>query len=68
MQNEPRRRVETIFHAARSRHTGSERQAYLLYGACGDDADLRSRVDALLAAHVVVPCDARGVNRMLEGA
>ncbi len=50
MQNDPQRRVETIFHAARTRDAGAERDAYL-DGACGDDADLRARVDALLAAH-----------------
>ena len=50
MQNESRRPIETIFHEARSRDTGTERQAYL-DGACGDDADLRSRVEALLASH-----------------
>ncbi len=49
MQNDPQPRVETIFHAAHTRDAGADRQAYL-DGACGDDADLRSRVDALLAA------------------
>ena len=50
MQNEPRRRVETLFHACLSREAGAERRAYL-DGACGDDADLRSRVEVLLAAN-----------------
>ncbi len=50
MQNEPRRRVEDIFHASCDRAAGAERKAYL-DGACSDDADLRSRVEALLAAH-----------------
>ncbi|MEE8468480.1 MAG: hypothetical protein V3T22_08500, partial [Planctomycetota bacterium] len=49
MKNETRRRVETLFHASRQRDAGAEREAYL-DGACGNDADLRSRVDALLAA------------------
>ena len=50
MKNDPGRHVETLFHACRSRAAGAERQAYL-DGACGDNADLRSRVEALLAAH-----------------
>ncbi len=50
MKNDPKRSVETIFHACRSRASGAERQAYL-DGACGTDPDLRSRVEALLAAH-----------------
>jgi serine/threonine protein kinase len=44
-----RERIETVFHAARQRPAGAERAAYL-DGACDGDADLRSRVDALLAA------------------
>jgi len=50
MQNESKERLETIFHAACSRPAGGERHAYL-DGACEGDADLRSRVDVLLAAH-----------------
>ena len=51
MQNEPRRRVETLFHAAREpRRRARSVEAYL-DGACGDDAELRARVEALLAAH-----------------
>jgi eukaryotic-like serine/threonine-protein kinase len=50
MQNESQPRLEPIFHAACARAAGAERQAYL-DGACGDDADLRTRVEALLAAH-----------------
>ena len=50
MESEPHRRVETVFHAALERRAGAERMAYL-DGACGDDGDLRSRVDALLGAH-----------------
>ena len=50
MDSEIRRQIETIFHASRDRAVGPEREAYL-DGACGTDAELRSRVDALLAAH-----------------
>ncbi len=50
MQNDSRHDVETLFHAATSRPSGAERDAYL-DGACGDDAELRSRVEALLDAH-----------------
>ena len=50
MQNESRHKLEPIFHDASARAKGAERDAYL-DGACGDDADLRTRVDALLAAH-----------------
>lgn len=50
MQNEPRKRLETLFHASRDRKPGPEREAYL-DGACGDDAVLRERVEALLSAH-----------------
>lgn len=49
MHNEPENSIEAVFHAARTRPAGAERVAYL-DGACGQDADLRSRVDALLAA------------------
>ena len=50
MQNDSRPELETIFHDASARVRGAEREAYL-DGACGGDADLRSRVDALLEAH-----------------
>lgn len=50
MQNESNSRVETLFHAARERKEGAERQAYL-DGACGDDVQVRARVEALLTAH-----------------
>ncbi len=40
---------EQVFHEARAIQASSERDAYLR-GACGNDAALRSRVDALLAA------------------
>jgi len=43
-------RTETIFDEARRRDRGAERSAYL-DGACGVDANLRARVDALLSAH-----------------
>ena len=44
------RDIETIFNSAVARPTAEERQAYL-DGACGDDAQLRGRIDALLEAH-----------------
>ncbi len=50
MQNESRPTLEALFEACRNREPGAERQAYL-DGACGDDAELRSRVEALLASH-----------------
>jgi WD40 repeat protein/serine/threonine protein kinase len=43
-------REEALFAAALERPTPAERAAYL-DGACGDDAALRARVEALLAAH-----------------
>jgi formylglycine-generating enzyme required for sulfatase activity/dienelactone hydrolase len=43
------RDVEVIYHAALERGAGPERSAYL-DGACGQDADLRARVEALLRA------------------
>jgi len=49
MESEFRERVETLFHAARQRAAGAEREAYL-DGACGGNVELRSRVDALLFA------------------
>ncbi len=41
--------VEQIFHAARQMGSPAERAGYL-QGACGNDAGLRSKVDALLKA------------------
>ncbi len=49
----------TIFAEALERTDPAERAAYL-DGACGDDAALRRRVEALLAAH-------DGAGRFLEG-
>src|SRR2546423_14817021 len=43
-------RVETIFNQAMELPAPQERAAFL-DGACGGDADLRQRVEALLAAH-----------------
>src|SRR3989442_2336031 len=43
-------RVETIFNQAMELPAPQERAAFL-DRACGDDADLRQRVQALLAAH-----------------
>ncbi|MCH8006263.1 MAG: hypothetical protein IH888_08545 [Planctomycetes bacterium] len=40
---------EQVFHEARAIESPSEREGYLK-GACGNDAALRSKVDALLAA------------------
>jgi eukaryotic-like serine/threonine-protein kinase len=42
--------VEAIFFAALEKTTPQERSAYLAQ-ACGDDANLRDRVERLLAAH-----------------
>ena len=42
-------RIEELFQEARKRATAGERAAFL-DGACGDDADLRARVEALLRA------------------
>ena len=50
MENQRCQRVEPLFHAALERRAGAERQAFL-DGACGDDADLRARVEVLLSAH-----------------
>jgi serine/threonine protein kinase/tetratricopeptide (TPR) repeat protein len=44
------RELEEIFGAAVGKHTTAERNAYL-DGACGEDAELRAKVDALLRAH-----------------
>src|SRR4051794_20776883 len=43
-------RVETIFNDAMAIAAPAERSAFL-DRACGDDAELRGRVEALLAAH-----------------
>lgn len=53
--NEDRRhqtmkREEQIFEQALALTSSEARDAYLL-GACGDDGDLRRRVEGLLAAH-----------------
>ncbi len=45
----PPHTTESIFHEALQRSQGPERDAYL-DGACGNDAKLRDRVDALLRA------------------
>jgi eukaryotic-like serine/threonine-protein kinase len=42
--------AEVIFFAALEKETAEERLAYL-NGACGDDSNLRQRVERLLAAH-----------------
>src|SRR5438046_3077603 len=47
--NEPRQREETIFEAA-VELPPDQRAAYVM-GACGDDGQLRQRVEALLKAH-----------------
>ncbi len=44
-------KVEQIFDAAIAKATAAERGAFL-DGACGDDADLRERVEALVRAHL----------------
>lgn len=44
------RKVEEVFNAAVEKTTPTERRAYL-DGACGNNADLRLRVEALLSAH-----------------
>src|ERR1017187_3980862 len=49
MGNRSNREIE-IFNSALERTTPAERAAYL-DGACGDDADLRARVEALIRAH-----------------
>ena len=46
----PGNNVKAIFIAALDHEPGAERAAYL-DAACGDNADLRRRVEALLAAH-----------------
>ncbi len=42
--------AEAIFFAALEKRTAEERTAYL-NAACGDDSNLRQRVERLLAAH-----------------
>lgn len=49
MSHSSPRSVEAIFHDARSHPAGPERDAYLA-GACGEDLELRGRVEALLSA------------------
>jgi eukaryotic-like serine/threonine-protein kinase len=51
---EPVRNEETIFHAARALASLEERSAYL-DRACGTDAALRARVDALLTVYLTEP-------------
>ncbi|HEX2476777.1 MAG TPA: hypothetical protein VHK01_18635, partial [Lacipirellulaceae bacterium] len=43
-------RLEEIFGAALTRRDFASRAAYVVE-ACGGDAELRARIDALLAAH-----------------
>ena len=43
-------RLKAIFSSALARNTPEERQRYLTE-ACGDNQDLRNRVESLLAAH-----------------
>src|SRR3954449_2903193 len=43
-------RVKTVFQSALDREKPAKREAFLIE-ACGKDAALRQRVDALLAAH-----------------
>ncbi|MGK0217602.1 MAG: serine/threonine protein kinase/tetratricopeptide (TPR) repeat protein [Planctomycetota bacterium] len=50
MHSDSRPALDEIFHAALERPQGPEREEYLLQ-ACGTDADLRGRADALLLAH-----------------
>jgi eukaryotic-like serine/threonine-protein kinase len=50
------RSEESVFHATRVLTSPEERAAYLA-GACGDDAALRSRVEALLKAYLSEPHD-----------
>src|ERR1022692_3204365 len=49
MDAQSNREIE-IFNSALERTTPAERAAYL-DGACGDDAELRSRIEALIRAH-----------------
>src|SRR4051812_32266371 len=50
MQRPAKERVKAVFQSAVDRETPAERKAFL-NEACGTDAALRGRVDALLAAH-----------------
>jgi len=43
-------RIEVVFDAALQKGSSPERSAYL-EGACGEDMDLRARVETLLRAH-----------------
>ena len=68
--------VEAIFTAALEKRSPAQRAAYL-DGACGNDADLRARVETLLKAHddagsfldspAVDPGVTMGVSRPTEG-
>src|ERR1019366_4821938 len=49
MGNQSNREIE-IFNSALEQATPAERAAYL-DGACGEDADLRARIEALIRAH-----------------
>ena len=49
MGNQSNREIE-IFNSALEQATPAERAAYL-DGACGDDAELRARIEALIRAH-----------------
>jgi len=50
MTSNPNENVERIFSRAIEKASPRERDAYVA-SACGDDTELRDRVDALLAAH-----------------
>jgi serine/threonine protein kinase len=50
MATSARRDIEELFHAALEHRSTAERAAYL-DGACRGNADLRARVEALVAAH-----------------
>jgi serine/threonine protein kinase len=50
----PKPDEESVFHAARRLPTPESRQTYV-ERACGDDRELRNRVEALLRAHDEVP-------------
>ena len=49
MDRQPNREIE-VFNSALERTTSAERAAYL-DGACGEDAGLRARIEALIRAH-----------------
>jgi serine/threonine protein kinase len=50
-------RVESVVAEAQSQNTPEQRLAYL-DKACGDDSELRRRVEALLQAHAAIPPEA----------